>query len=425
MKRKLLKQMGTQWRSNVWLVVELTIISVVMWYIVDLLTIMVSPMLEPDGFDIENCYKISFNRSGELMEGEEPMSEADERRELIKRLRRYPGVEGVAISNAIEPYCGNFQSSYITDVDGDSTQYGECMPGTRYGWGNADFIRVFRIEGLRGETPDRLADMFAKSNTNVIISENFYLSSDSAKRVNSSLDLLGHRLKLGSMEDGYKVVCVVKNVKREDTSPLRHNSFTLFCMDDETDWALNSFGDLSIRVRPEAAKGFEKRFREDMGKQFHIGLTYVNGITSFEDVRAARNDSDAKVKSKLYIVAGFLLLNVFLGLLGTFWYRTRQRVSEMAVRMTFGATRSSIFRRLLSEGVLLLVIATVLATVIDCLLAHFELNIRQDSPHFTYGMMAWTVGVTFLLTMVVIVLGVYFPARHAMRLEPSAALHDE
>lgn len=416
--------MSTQWRSNVWLVVELMIISVVMWYIVDLLTIMVRPMLEPNGFDVENCYKISYNRSGEFKEGEKEMTPTEEFRELVKRLRRYPGVEGVALSNAIEPYCGSFQASGFTDVDADSTKYWGEMPSTRYGFANADFVRVFRIEGLRGETPEELADLLAKNTNQILIAENFYLSTDSAKRADSSLELLGHRLTMGKLE-GYKVASVVKNVKREDTTPQERHSFILLSIDDETDEGLDRVNDISIRVRPESVKDFEKRFRDDMGKQFHVGLTYVTGITPYDDVRASRAERETKIKSKLYIVAGFLLLNVFLGLLGTFWYRTRQRVSEIAVRMTFGATRRSMFRRLISEGILLLVIATVLAAVIDCLLAHFELNIREDGAHFTYGMMAWTIGVTFLLSLVVIVLGVYFPARHAMRVNPAIALHDE
>lgn len=417
--------MNTQWRNNVWLVVELMIISVVMWFIVDLLTVMIRPMLEPDGFDIENCYKISFTRSGELKEGEPEMSEADERRELIRRLRRYPGVEAVAISNAVEPYCDNFMSAYIIDLDADSLRYGGNGPNLRYGYANADFIRVFRLEGLRGETPDELAEMFAKSDRQMLIAENFYLNSDSAKRVDSSLDLLGHKLCLSDLDESGVVASVLKNVKREDTTPQRFYSFILFGLDDTSDEGLESFSDLSIRVRPEAAKGFKERFREDMVKQFHIGKTYINDITGFDDVRDARNASDDKVKVKLYIVAGFLLLNVFLGLLGTFWYRTRQRTPEIAVRMTFGATRRSVFRRLLSEGVVLLVIATAFALAIDCLLAYFELNIRQDEPHLTFGMMAWTVGVTFVISLLVVALGVYFPARSAMRIEPTVALHNE
>ena len=35
MSRRLFKQMTTEWRSNLWLVVELMVVSVVMWYVTD------------------------------------------------------------------------------------------------------------------------------------------------------------------------------------------------------------------------------------------------------------------------------------------------------------------------------------------------------------------------------------------------------
>ena len=47
---------------------------------------------------------------------------------------------------------------------------------------------------------------------------------------------------------------------------------------------------------------------------------------------------------------GFLLLNIFLGLLGTFWFRTQQRRSEIALHKVHGASDMSIFTRLISEG---------------------------------------------------------------------------
>ena len=69
---------------------------------------------------------------------------------------------------------------------------------------------------------------------------------------------------------------------------------------------------------------------------------------------------------------GFLLLNNFLGLLGTFWFRTQQRRSEIALHKAHGATDRAIFSRLLSEGILLLAIVTPVALLIDYNLAHLE-----------------------------------------------------
>lgn len=423
MKRKLLKQIKSQWHSNLWLVIELVIISVVLWYIIDLLAVMTQPMLEPNGFNIEHCYSLTLRRSGELKPGETEMTSGQENLEILKRLRRYPGVEGVAVSNAVEPYCGNFMGVNMMDVDNDSLMYGSDSPSLRYGKANADFLRVFRIEGARGETPEQLAELFGKGGRNILAAENFTQSVDSGAQVYNPIDLVGHRFKRGKKD--YKLVAVLKNVKREDTTPLKYNSLVLEYLDDNSEDEVDWIGSLSIRVRPEADKDFVVRFREDMARQFHVGLSYIADIKSFDLIRDDRLSEESKMKSKLYIVVGFLLLNVFLGLLGTFWYRTRQRVSEMAVRMTFGATRGSIFRRLMSEGVILLVIATVIAICIDCTIAYLELNMRPEGDHLTLGMIALASGITFLLALIMIFLGVYFPARAAMKVEPAVALHDE
>lgn len=51
MKRKLTKQMCAQWRSNLWLIVELLVVSVVLWYINDFLSIRTAANFQDEGFD--------------------------------------------------------------------------------------------------------------------------------------------------------------------------------------------------------------------------------------------------------------------------------------------------------------------------------------------------------------------------------------
>ena len=42
------------------------------------------------------------------------------------------------------------------------------------------------------------------------------------------------------------------------------------------------------------------------------------------------------------LIAIFFSFNVFIGLMGTFWFRTRHRRSEIALRMAMGSSRSRI-----------------------------------------------------------------------------------
>ncbi len=101
-------------------------------------------------------------------------------------------------------------------------------------------------------------------------------------------------------------------------------------------------------------------------------------------------------------------------------------MSEIAVRMVNGATRGEIFRRLISEGLLLLTIVTPLAALCDWLLCHYEMsNHVYWFDYFDLSRYIITVVATYLLMALMIVLGIWFPASRAMKIEPAIALKDE
>ena len=59
--KKLFVQIKNERILNLWLVLELLLVSVVMWYIVDYLYTHAATYLEPRGFDIEHCYLIGLS----------------------------------------------------------------------------------------------------------------------------------------------------------------------------------------------------------------------------------------------------------------------------------------------------------------------------------------------------------------------------
>lgn len=122
---------------------------------------------------------------------------------------------------------------------------------------------------------------------------------------------------------------------------------------------------------------------------------------------------------------GFLLLNIFLGLLGTFWFRTQQRRSEIALHKVHGATNTAVFFRLLGEGILLLVTVTPIAFIIDYNLANLELNSWRNGTTLEFDRLLLCAAISFLLIAVMIIIGISVPARKAMKIQPAEALHDE
>jgi putative ABC transport system permease protein len=115
---------------------------------------------------------------------------------------------------------------------------------------------------------------------------------------------------------------------------------------------------------------------------------------------------------------------VFLGFLGSFWFRTQQRVPEIALRKVNGATQWQIFSRLISEGFLMLLIAAVIFTpiyfsVIFSSIPDIIMKFDSQTPNFIAYF------VTLLILAVMIVAGIWFPARKAMKVEPANALKEQ
>ena len=412
MTKKLLTQIKNEWLSNLWLALELLVVSVVMWYVVDYLYTRAATYLEPRGFNIEHCYLIELGELTPKGPDYTPDKSRDDTHadiaELVERLRRRPEVEAVSLSQNSYPYNGSNSSG---EVRYDTLQ----SPGwTIRRMVTPDFVRVFRYQGTRGETPEQLAEMLERGE--FLASDNLYRKYD-----RKLTEFVGKRFQLfGDTTKTYQLGAALQNVRYHDYDQARSS----YCF-----LAKQSFYyvglELCVRVREGQDNNFITKLKEDSESQFRIDNLFISEIRSFHDIR--RNFQQAWTNDiRNYVMGmGFLLLNIFLGLLGTFWFRTQQRRSEIALHKAHGATDGAIFRRLLSEGLLLLAVVTPIALVIDWNLAHLELNSWRNGTTLEWDRLLLCAGISFVLMALMIAIGIGIPARKAMKVQPAEALHDE
>ena len=118
MTKKLLTQIKNEWLSNLWLVLELLVVSVVMWYVVDYLYTRAATYLEPRGFNIEHCYLIELGeltpKSPDYIAGHTSQQTHDDIAELLERLRRRPEIEAVSLSQNSYPYNGSNSGAEVS-----------------------------------------------------------------------------------------------------------------------------------------------------------------------------------------------------------------------------------------------------------------------------------------------------------------------
>lgn len=420
MQKKLFTQIRNEWRGNLWLALELLVVSVVMWYIVDLLYCTLATYLEPRGFDTSHCYLV---RMGCLTD-KSPDYRADTDMKadvlaLAERLRHRPEVEAVSLSQNSYPYNG---SNSTDEVMYDSLN----VKGKRYTAYrrivSPDFVRVFRYKGTRGETPEQLADILRKGD--LIVSDDIFRVSG----IESVTPYVGSRgfHAFSDSTINLRLGAALQPVRYDDFTQARFSRSYLF----NIDWvnggeSINSDNELCLRVKEDQDHDFIERLKADSESQYRIGNIYISDVRSFVDIRRNYQQSEMNQLRNYCIGLGFLLLNIFLGLLGTFWFRTQQRRGEIALHKVSGATSRAVFARLLCEGLFLLLLVTVPALIIDFNLAYAELNAWHNGTTLEWPRFWLCIAVTFVLIALMISLGIWYPARKAMQVQPAEALHDE
>ncbi|MDE6110115.1 MAG: ABC transporter permease [Muribaculaceae bacterium] len=418
MNQKLFTQIRNEWRINLWLCIELLVVSVLVWYIVDCVYVNYKVLSEPRGFDVEHCYFINYDAFDEgnpnyvERTNEETIADA---LEFADRLRRRPEVEAVAFSVNAYPYNG---SNSGADIQIDS-MIAEGYVIKRMV--EPEFFKVFRYTGANGETPEQLAKLL--NGNDILISRNIMQLENPDVDARS---LVGHYFREGYDEEGtfpYRVAGVINNVKYGDFMQGQMNRS--YIMQMHHNW-LNTIVELSVRVRDNMDKDFEENIMKDAESSLRVGNFFIKKVESFPDIRDTMQEGNFRELKMLMIGMAFLLVNIFLGLLGTFWFRTQQRVPDIAIRMVSGATRGDVFRLLILEGMLLLTIVTIPAVIIDINLAHAEINSWYwVNGFFSWGRMLLCAGISYLLLAIMIVAGIAIPAYRAMHITPATALRDE
>lgn len=132
------------------------------------------------------------------------------------------------------------------------------------------------------------------------------------------------------------------------------------------------------------------------------------------------------------IFAVFFLLNVCLGVTGTFWMMTRKRSPEVGVMRAFGFTPGRVRRLLFFEVVLLSVVSWVIGCGLYLIYALKKGLFMGNTDDFTHTWVesfpqhfAVISGIILILLMASVLIGVVGPGWRLSRVNPVVALRDE
>ena len=419
MNKKLFSQVWNERGHNVSLFIELLLVSVVMWYVVDMLYVRLSVYLEPLGFNTEHCYLLGMSsldkKSPEYIASRDTSTAiATDIAELMVRLSHRPEIEAVSLSRNSYPYNGSNSGIFVKlDTMRFATDnkmlIARCV--------SPDFFRVFRYCGAKGESSETLAKR--------LNSDRVFMASDNCFNAygRKMTDYIGRRFEWGGDSTMLRTMVASLQPVRYSDYQEGGTSFSVVSLFPQEYYDTNK--ELCVRVHENMDNNFIGNLKHDSERQLRVGNIFITNIRSFADIRKSY-EMGWTTRIKTFVVgASFLLVNVFLGLLGTFWFRTQRRKSEIALHKALGATNGNVFMRLFSEGILLLTLSTIVAIVADLNLAMAELNQYHNGTTLEADRFIICVVVSYVLMVGMILLGILFPARKAMRIQPAEALHEE
>lgn len=403
-------------KQNIALWLELMIVSAFLWYIGDTVYYTVKNYLKPLGFDVEHTYEMRLGLLTADHKAYIPDLSVDEQigylATILERVQNNPMIEAASYSFMARPY--NRENSSIVCCRDTLRTQGSVL----FRRSTPDFFKVFKYKAERGSTEEL-----------VQVSESGELVVSTAVRDDlfpDGEDCIGKKIYLNDEDSvGYRVGAVSQDVRYGDyhkwsdyiNYPMTSNSYKGFVSVPER-------LELCVRVKPEQDRDFVARFRKEMSQQLRLGNYYLNTIDYMPEVRDAfQKSSENELKEKLFVIL-FLLINIFLGVTGVFWFRTQQRKTEIGLRIALGDMPNKVLGKFFIEGVMILLLALVPVMILFVFLFQQEVLesyfMDLDVQRYFAGL-----GITFILLLIMILFGVWFPARRAVNVSPAETLRDE
>ena len=413
--KHILNRVWNERRTNFWIGLELLLISVCLWFAVDFLYVKLYSYNQPLGFDIEHTYRVElgmYEQSSFLYKKDHQFTD-EELYKLLDRIKRDSTVEAVCLTRSLFHYRRHISSAAIALIPNDTLNRNsvDFYPVT------ADYFKVFRVKSRSDNSYQSLSD--AISSGGVVISpatEPFLTQGESA---------------VGKMiyKDNGTIGTPVKGVCTADRMTeffLPNASVYELITQEEMKTAARSLGRtcISIRVKPLAdSEMYARDFTLRMQEHLSFGNVYLDELVPTQHYRKISIKTQMDELQTAIAIAFFFVVNIFLGILGTFWFRTRQRKSELGLRVALGSNRMQLRTLLIGEGLILLTMAFIPAIVFSFNICYAELIDVYLMPfsglRFTIGL-----GITYLLLAATIVLGIWIPAQQAIKISPTEALHN-
>lgn len=347
-----LKNLWTRRRQHVWLCVELVLISVVSWFVIDSLFVEVYDIfVEPDGFDTSSlCCLRPMNDYDDVC-GEDSEALEKDLNVIKNKILEMDEVESLCFETSWFLFSDVNQHSYVS-LPGDTTK--SC-----YGVVNwvidvdNDYFKTYGYKVIAGNPNEEDGAIITRS-----VAEKLYGKTDVCGATISIWNASERRVE--EDVDDKKIIAVIEDVKMGKNFNCRHS---IFYRSKSRLFSAASVECILVRLKAGVdADAFCEQLRPTMQKELRSGKTYVGEVETLDHLveQDFRHSGYTGYLRRQISLAIFFMVNLCLGTIGTFWLQTRKRKEEIGIRRSFGASKGRIMREFLTEGLVLTAICHLL-----------------------------------------------------------------
>jgi putative ABC transport system permease protein len=390
----LFKLIWNKKKQNFLLMLEILVSFLVMFALFSLIVKFYRQYAKPMGIDYENVWVVNYTNSTPITNGDSLIQYYETLEKILKSL---PGVKEISLISENLPFSSN--------TDGGGVKYqGNSVQSDMFNVED-NYKQVLGVRMIEGRWFD-FQDATAKQ-------QNVIINATLKKELFGSDPAIGKLIGVSYDQNvKCKVIGVVEDAKlKGDYSEVEPGLY--FRIDTGS---VHSMKNILIKVSPNSDAAFEGRLYKTMAnymKNSNVEIEYL------ANKRISINKFTLIPMIVLLLVAGFLIINVALGLFGVLWYNINKRRGEIGLRMAVGASGRSVSGQLVAEA---LIIATISLVVGAFFAIQFPLLNVFDLSSAVY-LTALLFSILFIYGLVLICS--LYPGKQAASIYPAVALHED
>ena len=447
--RKILNNLWSQRLYNVWLFAELIVVCFVAWTQLDPIIVRLYYRSLPSGIDGERMVVANILSTQPYEMADDSMTQEERDNQYWKQEAQYVveanvikrqllAIDGVEQASIADPLLGILARTDLFDSSSFSNKL-------NFAWQNdtvlvndicysmdEHFFETYGIRPIAGcKTSKELSDIDQGWIVSQSLAEHYFGSPEAA--INKEL----HAAFFADGDWHQPIVAVVNDVH---VSEKDYNTWAVYS-NNGTIRKGGSQNLVVLRLKPGVSP---RRFVEEQNLNpwnYASDHYAVASFTAYDDIGSARNQFAAPTLSydfNLQIATAlFFLVNLCLGVIGTFWMQTKRRTEESGIMRAFGATRRRVMLMFLAEGWVMATVSMFIACVLYLNYVKLGFGELCISPHQpgTQPDPTWVAdkplhfliisAVVYIIILCTVLIGTAIPAVKIVRARITEALREE